>query len=116
MIIDFHTHCFADSVYKKAMEVITKLAGGIIPSIDGSISGLLKSMDENNIDISVVHSIATKAKQTDIINDWVISIQSEKIIPFGTIHPDYKKWESEIDRLKKNGIKGVKFHPDYQDF
>jgi predicted TIM-barrel fold metal-dependent hydrolase len=64
----------------------------------------------------VVQSIATKEKQTRTINDWVISIQSDRIIPFGTIHPDYEGWEKEIDRLKAAGIKGIKFHPDYQGF
>ena len=116
MLIDFHTHCFADSIYEKAISALTELSGGYKPHHDGSLSGLLKSMDEAGVDISVAHSIATKEKQTTIINDWVISIQSERIVPFGTIHPDFAEWEQEIERLKKAGVKGIKFHPDYQGF
>lgn len=116
MLIDFHTHCFADSIYEKAIESLVKLSEGYTPVHNGSLSGLLGSMAESNVDISVVHSIATKAKQTEIINDWSISIKSDRIIPFGTIHPDYEDFEKEIDRLKNSGIKGIKFHPDYQGF
>jgi len=116
MIIDFHTHCFAESIYEKAMSSLVELSGGYVPTHNGSLKGLLDSMDNCGVDISVVHSIATKAKQTKIINDWVISIQSERIIPFGTIHPDFDDWEREIERLKASGIKGIKFHPDYQGF
>ena len=116
MLIDFHTHCFADPIYEKAIAALIDLSGGYKPYHDGSLSGLLNSMDKSGVDISVVHSIATKEKQTRIINDWVISIKSDRIIPFGTIHPDYADWENEIERLKAEGIKGIKFHPDYQGF
>ena len=116
MLIDFHTHCFADSIHEKAIEALTELSGGYKPQHDGSLAGLLDSMDKAGVDISVVHSIATKEKQTTVINDWVISIQSASIVPFGTIHPDFADWEREIERLKAAGIKGIKFHPDYQGF
>jgi predicted TIM-barrel fold metal-dependent hydrolase len=116
MLIDFHTHCFADTIHEKAIASLVELSGGFTPHHDGSLSGLIGSMDEAGVDISVAHSIATKEKQTTIINDWVISIQSERIIPFGTIHPDFADWEREIVRLKEAGIKGIKFHPDYQGF
>jgi predicted TIM-barrel fold metal-dependent hydrolase len=116
MLIDFHTHCFADSIHEKAIASLVELSGGYRPYHDGSLAGLLEAMNKADVDISVVHSIATKGKQTTIINDWVISIQSERIVPFGTIHPDFDDWEHEIERLKKEGIKGIKFHPDYQGF
>ena len=116
MLIDFHTHAFADSIHEKAIESLVELSGGYKPYHDGSLAGLIKSMDACGVDISVVHNIATKKKQTRIINDWAIEIQSDRIIPFGTVHPDFEDWESEIDRLKASGIKGIKFHPDYQSF
>jgi predicted TIM-barrel fold metal-dependent hydrolase len=116
MLIDIHTHCFADGIYEKAMAALQKATPEIKPSHDGSLNGLIKSMDESGVDISVVQNIATKPSQTPVINDWAISIANDKIIPFGTIHPDYDDWEREIDRLKAAGIKGVKFHPDYQGY
>ncbi len=116
MLIDFHTHCFSDDIYEKAIASLSKMAENTVPQHDGSLSGLLDSMEKMDVDISVVHTIATKPKQTPIINDWAISIMSDKIVPFGTIHPDYHDWENEIDRIKAAGIKGIKFHPDYQGY
>ncbi len=30
------------------------------------------------------------------------------------MHPDYPNYKDELKRLKDNGIKGIKIHPDYQ--
>ena len=40
----------------------------------------------------------------------------EGIVPFGSVHHDSPDALSELERLKENGIKGVKLHPDYQGF
>jgi uncharacterized protein len=115
MIIDFHTHCFADSIVEKAMGILLAKSG-YTASTDGSVSGLRQSMVKSDIDICVLHSIATKPSQTKKINDWTISICSDDIIPFGSVHPEYDDWEIELERLENNGVKGIKFHPDYQGF
>jgi predicted TIM-barrel fold metal-dependent hydrolase len=60
--------------------------------------------------------ISTKPSQVQSINNWVKQIQDDTVISFGTIHPQFKDFESEIKKLKEWGIKGVKFHPDYQKF
>lgn len=115
MIIDIHTHCFDDAIAKKAIAVLTK-KGGIPAYTDGTVSDLIRSMDESHTDISIIQPIATKPKQTEVINRWAVSIQDKRIIPFGTIHPEYPDWKKEIRYLASCGIKGIKFHPDYQEF
>jgi hypothetical protein len=40
---------------------------------------------------------------------------SRKTSP-GPLHPDYPDWEKELKRLRRNGIKGLKFHPEFQGF
>lgn len=62
----------------------------------------------------MVLSIATKPRQTPIITQWAAVVQDENIISFGSIHPDYMDWESELQKLHEAGIKGIKFHPDYR--
>jgi len=42
--------------------------------------------------------------------------ESVSLIPFGSIHPEFADYKSEIDRLHSAGIKGLKFHPDYQAY
>lgn len=115
MIVDFHTHCFTDTLAERAVASISQ-AADIPPRTDGTVAGIRASMGEAGIGKSVVLNIATKPQQTSRINQWAISIQSDDLIPFGTIHPDFDDWENELVRLHQAGIKGIKFHPDYQQF
>ena len=60
MIIDFHTHAWPDKIAQKAREHLeglfrVKLVGE--PTVDT----LLRSMDRNRIDISVICAVATPA-------------------------------------------------------
>ncbi|NLK20645.1 MAG: amidohydrolase family protein [Epulopiscium sp.] len=115
MIIDIHTHCFDNKIAKKAVQVLEKEAN-VKAYTDGTISDLKRSMEKSKIDISVIQPIATKPQQTPIINSWIESIMDSKIIPFGTIHPEYDDWQEEINKLASLGVKGIKLHPDYQKF
>jgi len=115
MIIDIHVHCFPDVLAPKAIATLAE-KGEIEPYTDGTVTALESSMDRARIHISVLQPIATKPQQTFGINRWTASVQNEKILTFGTIHPEYPRWEEEIKWLKEQGIKGVKFHPDYQHF
>ena len=115
MIIDFHTHTFPDELAKKTIPYLESKAG-FIARTDGTISGLIKSMEEANIDYSVLLPVITNPKQTIKINDCAIENNKlDKFISFGGIHPDYEDYKNELDRLKANGIKGIKIHPDYQN-
>lgn len=115
MIIDAHTHCFPDQLAEKVIPMLAARAN--IPYFsDGTLGGLIASMDRAGVDLSLVQHIATKPQQVQTINNWAASIQSERIKSFGTVHPDYPHWEQEIERIAELGLVGIKFHPDYQDF
>ena len=116
MIIDFHTHCFPEKIAKKTIEKLSFVSGGLMPQTDGTENGLLNLMESDKIDKSVVLSIATNANQQTKVNDFAISLKGDRIIPFGSVFPFSEDWESELYRLKENGIKGIKLHPDYQQF
>lgn len=115
MVIDFHVHCFPDELALKAVPQLAACAG--IPArVDGTVDGLKDSMKRAGILKSVVLSIATKPSQTERINTWSAQIEDNDIIAFGSIHPDNNDWKSELLRIKDLGLKGIKFHPDYQKF
>ena len=116
MIIDFHTHCFPEKISKNTIEKLSYVSGGLIPQTNGTVESLLSLMDKDNVDKSVVLSIATNANQQKNVNDFAISLKSDKIIPFGSVYPFSEDWEEELERLKDSGIKGIKLHPDYQQF
>lgn len=115
MIIDFHVHCFTDELATKAVPQLAKCAN-ISARLDGTVSSIRESMKKSGVDKSVVLSIATKPSQTEKINTWAASIQDDSIIAFGSVHPENDNWRDELLRLKENGIKGIKLHPDYQKF
>lgn len=116
MIIDFHSHVFPEKIVKKAMEVLSRNAGNAIPFVDGTVQGLLQNMKQYGIDKSVVLNIATNPKQQTNVNNFAARIQSDKIISFGSVHPDAEDAVEELHRIKELGLKGIKLHPEYQNF
>lgn len=115
MRIDFHTHCFPDKLAARAMESLAKTAA-LCPATDGTAGGLLALMDEDGIDKAVVLSIATNARQQSVVNDFAASIQSERLYAFGSVYPDAPDALEELERIKALGMRGVKLHPEYQQF
>ena len=116
MIIDFHTHAFADALAPRAIDSLSRASGGLQPYTDGTASGLLRSMDACGVDHSVLLTIATKPKQQTRINDWAKETCSDRITAFGSVHPDAPDIMDELERIKSLGLKGVKLHPEYQNF
>jgi predicted TIM-barrel fold metal-dependent hydrolase len=117
MIIDIHTHAFPDELAPRAMEVLTGNSG-VQPFSDGTCAGLRASMRRAGIDKSAVMPIATKPGQARSVNRWAAEVNraNDGLICFGSIHPLQEDWQAEIDALVADGIVGVKFHPDYQQF
>jgi len=114
-LIDFHTHCFADELADRALEVMFN-GLGILPSFDGRLKNLIKLMDAAEVDISVILPVATKPSQVQPINDWVAEIKNPRIITFGAMHRDFPEPEKELDRMEEMGIRGIKFQPNFQGF
>jgi len=122
MIIDFHTHVFPDNLAPKAMaELSSCWKSSYKPAHDGTVAGLIKSMDGGNIDIAVVQPVVTKPSQFKKVNEWVRSIcsdprSSHRIVGFGGIYPHTDTYKEDIDFIVSLGLKGLKFHAEYQNF
>ena len=116
MIIDFHTHAFPPSIAPRAMAILEKNSGNIVPSTDGTCESLLSQLDADKIDYAVVLSIATNPSQMPRVNDHAIAINCGRLISFGSVHPRAEGAVEELHRLAENGVRGVKFHPEYQEF
>lgn len=117
-IIDFHTHAFPDALAPRAVAQLTvnAAASGYVPMTDGTVSGLVASMDHANISRSVVCNIATNARQMSKVNEFAISCAKHpRLIPLGSLHPDATAadMDVELNRLAAAGIAGIKIHPDY---
>lgn len=118
MIIDFHTHCFPDKLAPRAMEKLAPDCGARTAFFDGTADGLLGVMDADGVDAAVVLHIATNPRQQRSVNDFAIELaaQHPRLICFGSVHPEAPDALAELRRLRDAGIKGIKLHPDYQEF
>jgi uncharacterized protein len=116
--IDFHTHIFPDKIAKQAVAALAEESGEYIPRTDGTLKGLLASMDHAGISASVVANIATKPSQMLPIFEFCRHIAGERIVPLISVHPDNTMNEIGMlfARAAEAGIKGVKLHPMYQGF
>lgn len=116
MIIDIHTHIFPDALAPKALGVLEKNSGyKYSPVTDMTAKKLLKNMDDWGIDISVVQPVVTKPTQFFNINNWAREISGDRFVSFGGIYPS-EKYKQDIDYVVGLGLKGLKFHSEYQNF
>ena len=116
MIIDFHTHIFPDKIAARTIEALEAKAG-LTASTDGTLNGLLVSMETAGVDMSVILPVVTKPSQFETVNTFAASVNEQyqgKLLSFGGIHPDTENYKKELDRIKELGLKGIKIHPDYQ--
>ena len=114
-IIDVHTHVFPDALAPSAVASL-QAAGDLTARYDGTAAGLVAEMDRAGIDISVVQPVATKPEQVPSINDWVATLASDRIVPFGAMHPNLGDPAAEIERMASLGLRGFKLHPEHQAF
>lgn len=116
-VIDFHTHIFNDTLAAIAFPKLKVDAEAFYTPVHNMTrSALLKCMDDYGVDMSVVLPVITKRKQVEPVNIWALSQASERIMPFGGIYPDSDDWKEQIDYVCSLGLRGLKFHAEYQEF
>ncbi|NLZ60056.1 MAG: amidohydrolase family protein [Lentisphaerae bacterium] len=113
---DVHTHAFHPKIAAKVLRQLEHHYH-IPPLGTGELSDLLPRLAQAGIDRACIHCAATSAAQVIPANRWALSLQKTPgLIPFGTLHPDYKNMAEELELLQRKGIKGIKIHPDFQGF
>lgn len=113
---DVHTHVFHAKISAKVVRQL-ETHYHIPPVGTGEYSDLLPRLRKAGIDRVCIHSAATAAAQVIPANRWALTLQKTPgVIPFGTLHPDYKNMEEELAFLYDHGIRGIKLHPDFQGF
>ncbi len=118
MIIDAHTHSFPEGIAVKAIPKMEAMAKSRAYT-GGTNSALLESMEKAEIDVSVLLPVATNARQVEKLNDIAIKnnegFTGKGLFSLGAMHPEFEAYSSELKRISKNGITGIKLHPAYQD-
>lgn len=120
MIIDFHTHAFPEAIASRTLASLAAVAP-IKPHGDGTKASVERNLRASGADLAVVLNIATRPGQETTINsvaaqnDYFVSGKGCTVY-FGSVHPKSESALYELSRIKALGLRGVKFHPDYQGF
>lgn len=114
-IIDFHVHTFDDRIAPRAISSLAENSG-YTHYTDGTNADTIDKFKSWGVTHGVVLPIATKATQQRTINDWAAGINEEHLILFGSVYPFADNSLDELSYISSLGLKGIKLHPDYQDF
>lgn len=118
-IIDIHTHIYPDNIAQKAADSVKAFYEGIGDgNMNGTESMLLDRGQTAGIEKYVILPVALRPDRVQHINDFIYQRAQEnsKLIPFGTVHAAMDGLTDEVDRLMNMGVKGIKLHPDSQQF
>lgn len=116
-IIDFHAHIYPEKIAEKAVENVGKFY--LMEMLgDGTVNTLIENGKKAGIDRFVVHSPALSPTQVLSINDSITNecAAHPELIGFGTLHAFMENPREEIARVKSLGLRGIKIHPDSQQF
>lgn len=114
-VVDIHTHVFPPAVAERALGGIVARVG-VTAHYDGTPGGLLAAMQGSGVTVSVLCPVATRPDQVRSINDWTASLAGDRLVPFGAMHPSFGDPAGELERMVGLGIRGIKLHPEFQDF
>lgn len=110
MIVDCHMHVWPDHI---AHAMQSQRPAGLPVRFDGTLNGLLRTMDEAGIDKGLALGVGIKASTVARTNEFIGAVPRDRLVPMGTVHPDLPV-EENLKYLRDNGIVGVKVHPLFQ--
>ncbi len=117
-VIDAHCHIYPEKIADRAREGTDRFYG-TTAACSGTTAGLREILADGRIDRFLVHSVATTPRQVRSINDFISSEVEQHpdiFFGFGTLHPESEDIAGDVEHLLEKGLRGVKLHPDIQDF
>lgn len=116
-VIDFHTHIYPNKIAKKATESTCKFYT-LKTDLVGTSEVLLERGKKAGISEFVLLPVATNPDHVHHINEFVLEEATvhKEFHGFGTLHAEMQNPLGEIEFIKQSGLKGVKLHPDIQQF
>jgi len=112
VIIDAHFHVWPDAIARKAL---ARPPSEIKRQGDGTEAGAVAAIEAAGLDRAVAFGIANDPKHIGAANRFVASLDGNRFVPFGTIHPG-ASLQQNLSSLREHGLRGVKIHPLFQGF
>lgn len=117
-VIDAHCHIYPPRIAAAAVRGTDRFYD-LHSVYNGTTEDLLTRGAAAGIDRFIVQSVATTPSQVKSINEFIaaeVNASDGKMIGLGTLHPDSRDMEGDIAHLRELGLRGVKLHPDIQEF
>lgn len=117
-LIDIHTHIYPPAIARKAAASIREFYQLGTDEMDGTADTLLARGTEAGIDKFLILPVAMRPDRTRHINDFILEqvAQQPRFLGFGTIHAAMENLTDEVDYILEKGLRGLKMHPDSQQF
>lgn len=115
--IDCHDHVYNRRIAKHAVSGVGDFYN-VEMNCTGIADELIGIAENSPIKHFVINAVALTPKHVNSLNNFIIS-ECEKHKEFSglaTLHPDMENADEEIERVIAAGIKGIKLHPDTQNF
>ncbi|MBE6728822.1 MAG: amidohydrolase [Ruminococcaceae bacterium] len=116
--VDSHCHIYPEKIAQKAVAGTDKFYDTVAAG-SGTVADLIAQGSEAGVDHFIVQSVATTPHQVKSINEFIAKTVTEyngKLTGLGTLHPDSDDLKGDVKHLLELGLKGVKLHPDIQQF
>ena len=117
-VIDAHCHIYPPRIAAAAVRGTDRFYD-LHSVYNGTTDDLLTRGATAGVDRFIVQSVATTPNQVKSINEFIaaaVNTSDGKMIGLGTLHPDSRDIAGDIAHLRELGLRGVKLHPDIQEF
>jgi len=116
-IIDSHCHIYPEKIAARAVAGTDNFYSENSVGA-GTVADLIARGDAAGVDHFVVQSVATTPKQVRSINTFIAQevAANPRLTGLGTLHPDSEDIAGDVEHLLSLGLRGVKLHPDIQQF
>lgn len=117
-VIDAHCHIYPPRIAAAAVRGTDKFYD-LHSVYNGTTDDLLTRGAAAGFDRFIVQSVATTPSQVKSINEFIaaeVAASDGRLIGLGTLHPDSRDMDGDIAHLRELGLRGVKLHPDIQEF
>ncbi len=117
-IYDVHAHVYPRAIAQKAAEAIGDFYQ-LTVNHQGRADTLLLENEKAGITHSIIHSVAVTWEKAPKINDFIsktVKENPEKFTGFAAVHPQDPDVATTLEKAKKAGLRGIKLHPDFQNF
>ncbi len=117
-LIDAHCHIYPEKIARRAVDA-TNSFYGLHSFGEGTVGHLIAEGDRVGIDRFVVQSVASTPHQVKSINEFIareVKAYPDRLFGLGTMHPDTEDLMGDLRHLTEIGLRGVKLHPDIQNF